>query len=113
MFIQNVTIFNGRTGRRYRKRRLGRVICNHLWIDMCSFLNVSTLTKHHSHHFPLLLDFKNCPLTFASQFKFMKMWTLHAGCRSLIENSWQTEFFGSPMQILSRKLKLLKSKLKI
>jgi hypothetical protein len=40
------------------------------------------------------------------------MWTLHPECDSLVKDRWNTEFVGCPMYILTRKLKLLKEKLK-
>jgi len=44
---------NGRDAHRHTERRLVRAICNHAWLDLCSSLNVSTLIKHKSDHFPL------------------------------------------------------------
>jgi hypothetical protein len=41
------------------------------------------------------------------------MWTLHPDCLSLIQECWNTTVIGCPMVILSKKLKLLKEKLKI
>lgn len=104
---------NGRYGSRYTEKRLDRAVCNHLWIDSCHSLTVSTLTKHHSDHFPLLLDFKNTPTTFTSQFRFMKMWSHHSDCQKLIEDTWNIQVLGSPMFVLSHKLKTLKERLKI
>ncbi|PNY03176.1 ribonuclease H [Trifolium pratense] len=49
---------------------------------------------------------------YASQFKFLKMWTLHDSCKDLISNCWGIQIIGSPMFILSKKLKLLKEHLK-
>jgi hypothetical protein len=40
------------------------------------------------------------------------MWTLHNTCKDLISNLWNTHIVGSPMFILSRKLKILKEQLK-
>jgi hypothetical protein len=66
---------NGRRGRQYTQRRLDRVICNQAWINVCSSVNVSTLTKNNSDHFPLLFDFSTEPSQFSSSFKFLKLWT--------------------------------------
>jgi len=38
---------------------------------------------------------------------------MHSDCKQLVENTWNNTFFGSPMFILSQKLKLLKEKLKV
>jgi len=80
---------------------------------MCSSLNVSTLTKLKSDHFPLLMEFETVPTSFVSQFKFLSMWSLHEDCRNLIQQSWNTNVVGCPMFILNQKLKTLKQNLKI
>jgi ribonuclease HI len=103
---------NGRGGVRHTEKRLDRVVCNQAWMDLCTTTAVSTLTKHRSDHFPLLLDFALSNLAFASQFKFMRMWTLHPDCKNVIHDSWNITIFGSPMFVLSTKLKILKGKLK-
>ncbi|KAK2456861.1 hypothetical protein QL285_004189 [Trifolium repens] len=103
---------NGRGGLRHTERRLDRVICNQAWLDLCTTLNVSTLTKHKSDHFPNLLDFNLNLLTFASQFKFLRMWSSHPDCESLIKDCWNVEILGCAMFILSKKLKIVKEKLK-
>ncbi|KAK2444140.1 hypothetical protein QL285_015193 [Trifolium repens] len=65
---------NGRRGRHATLKRLDRAICNIDWINACSTVKVSTLTKLRSDHFPILLEFKNQDIHVASNFKFMKMW---------------------------------------
>jgi ribonuclease HI len=103
---------NGRGGTRHTERRLDRVICNQQWLDVCCVSSVNTITKLRSDHFPLLFDFKITMNTFASQFKFMKMWSLHPSCRDVIYESWNSVVIGCPMFVLSQKLKSLKAKLK-
>jgi hypothetical protein len=107
------TWINGRRGLRYAERRLDRAVCNQAWLDLCTSLNVSTLTRHKSYHFPILLDFKLHIISFASQFKFLRMWSTHPDCESLIKDSWNFEVTGCPMFILSKKLKLVKEKFKV
>jgi hypothetical protein len=104
---------NGREGRRHTERRLDRVICNQNWLNVCNSLNVSTLVKHKSDHFPLLLEFDNSTHSFASQFKFMQMWTHHKDCHRVIQEVWNTNIVGCHMFILSQKLKILKQKLRV
>lgn len=108
-----LTWSNGRNAQRQTERRLDRAICNHAWLDVCSSLNVSTLIKHKSDHFPLLLEFEITPRSFMSQFKFMQMWTKHADCERVIQESWNINMVGCPMYILNHKLKNLKQNLKI
>jgi hypothetical protein len=40
------------------------------------------------------------------------MWSHHHDCFNFIKSVWSKQFFGSPMQILSNKLKHLKGELK-
>lgn len=103
---------NRRGGNAFTERRLDRSICNQSWLDMCSSLSCSTLLRHPSDHSPLLLDFNHTTSRFGSQFKFLKMWAMHDDCINLVQNSWNNSFFGSPMYILSQKLKHLKNNLK-
>jgi hypothetical protein len=103
---------NGRGGARHTEKRLDRVVCNQDWLNICTMSAVSALVKHKSDHFPLLLDFQLTSTTFASSFKFMRMWSLHQDCRNVILDCWKTEVTGCPMFILNKKLKLLKIKLK-
>ncbi|KAK2352799.1 hypothetical protein QL285_090510 [Trifolium repens] len=107
------TWVNGRRGARFAERRLDRAVCNQAWMDMCTSLNVSTLTRHKSDHVPLLLDFKLNLISVASQFKFLRMWSTHPECEGIIKDCWNVVFHGCPMYILSNKLKLVKQKLKI
>ncbi|KAK2424264.1 hypothetical protein QL285_034644 [Trifolium repens] len=103
---------NGRGGIRHTERRLDRVICNQSWVDLCNVSSVSALTKLRSDHFPLLFNFQFTNTSHVSQFKFLKMWSLHPDCSGLISDCWNTVVLGCPMHVLSQKLKILKSKLK-
>ncbi|GAU46447.1 hypothetical protein TSUD_402140 [Trifolium subterraneum] len=104
---------NGRGGTAHTEKRLDKAICNHLWLDMCSSISCSTLIRNKSDHYPLLLDFANSEQRFVSQFKFLKMWSLHGDCKDLINASWNVPLYGSPMFILTKKLKRLKEALKV
>ncbi|GAU31405.1 hypothetical protein TSUD_370540 [Trifolium subterraneum] len=103
---------NGRGGSRHTEKRLDRAICNQAWLDLCSVSSVSTLIKQKSDHFPLLLEAQVTSVQIVSQFKFMKMWSLHPDCQRIVKESWQNNVLGCPMFILTKKLKLLKEKLK-
>jgi len=103
---------NGRSGRRFTERRLDRCICNQSWLDMCSSISVSTLLRTCSDHHPILLDFEVTQSRFVSQFKFQKMWTLHEDCRNVVNLIWKLNVVGCPMFILSKKLQMLKVKLR-
>jgi hypothetical protein len=103
---------NGRGGSRHTEKRLDRAVCNHSWLDICCVNSVSTLTKQNSDHFPLLLEFQVTHIPVASNFKFMRMWSLHPECRNIISESWNNVVVGCPMFILTQKLKNVKNILK-
>jgi exonuclease III len=76
---------NGRGGLMHTEKRLDRVVCNQEWLDTCCVSSVSTRVKHQTnHHFPLLIDFQFSSISFASNFKFLRMWSLHPDCRIVI-----------------------------
>jgi hypothetical protein len=104
---------NGTGINRCTERRLDRAITNQIWLDSCHTLSVSALTKHHSDHYPLLLDVQVNNIPFASQFKFMRMWVSHPNCSTIVRDSCSSNVIGCPMFILTKKLKSLKEKLKI
>jgi exonuclease III len=104
---------NGRGGTRHTEKRLDRVICNQAWLDSCCSSSVNALTRIRSDHFPLLLDLQVTSGSFASQFKFQKMWSLHDDCKDIVSVCWNSVIVGCPMFILSQKLKILKEKLKV
>jgi hypothetical protein len=108
-----LTWHNGRGGHRYTEKRLDRVVCNQTWLDTCCVSSVSTLTRHKSDHFPLLFEFHLTTNSFASNFKFMKMWSSHPDCKNIILDCWNTSVVGCPMFVLTKKLKILKDKLKV
>jgi hypothetical protein len=104
---------NGRGGNRHTEKRLDRAICNQAWLDSCCSSSVTALTRICSDHFPLLLDLQVTAVSFASQFKFQRMWTLHDDCANIISECWNSVVVGCPMFILTQKLKMLKDKLRV
>lgn len=88
---------NEREGVHHTEKMLDRVICNHSWVDLCSNISCSTLTKIKSDHFPILFDFQMNNIRYASNFKFLKMWSHHNDCSNLIKLVWSKRTFGSPM----------------
>ncbi|XP_058746815.1 uncharacterized protein LOC131619766 [Vicia villosa] len=103
---------NGRRGRQLTEKRLDRVICNLDMLDLCNTVVCHTLSKLKSDHFPLLFTWDIAKVNIQSQFKFLKMWTLHDDCEKIVKDTWDFKFYGCPMYVLDCKLKLLKSKLK-
>jgi len=103
---------NGRRGRRLTERKLNRCTCNQLWLDMCSSIYDCTLLRTRSDHHPILLEFEASQNKFVSQFKFQKMWTLHADCRNVVASILNSNVVGCPMFIRKKKLQILKARLR-
>ncbi|KAK2424165.1 hypothetical protein QL285_034553 [Trifolium repens] len=95
------------------KKRLDRAICNQAWLDSCVSSSVTALPRIRSDHFPLLLDLQVTAVSFASQFKFQRMWASHDDCARIISECWNSVVVGCPMYVLSQKLKMLKDKLRV
>jgi len=104
---------NGRDGIRSTERRLDICVSNQSWMDISTSVNCSTLTRNDSDHYPILLEFQLTNHNFLTQFKFLKMWSLHENCKVVILDSWSTRIIGCPMFVLSKKLQNLKVRLKI
>jgi len=103
----NYTWENRRSGRFYTERRLDRAVSNHAWLNFCNTMTCSTLVRTKSDHYPLLLEFQINDCIFKSQFRFMKMWSLHEGCREVISSCWNNMVVGCPIYVLNKKLQLL------
>lgn len=69
------------------KKCLDRVIYNIPMLDTCNSIVCNTLTKNKSDHYPILLNFKLDNVSFRSQLKFIKMWTLSDDCVRMIKEA--------------------------
>jgi len=73
----------------------------------------STLLKTISGHYHLLLEFKTFEVSFASNFKFYRMWALHNDRNEFIFTNWIKRVIGCPMFVLITTLKTFKDRLKV
>ncbi|XP_058742694.1 uncharacterized protein LOC131615239 [Vicia villosa] len=103
---------NGRKGRHLTEKRLDRVICNLDMMDTCNTIVCHTLTRVKSDHYPIFFTCKWDNISYKSQFKFLRMWTLSNDCEKVIKEVWNTKVYGCPMYVLDKKLRILKCKLK-
>lgn len=76
---------NGRRGLALTEKRLDRVVCNDAWLNYWTNVSVCTLIRSRSDHHPIMLEMKMENRTFASSFKFMRMWSSDINCENLIE----------------------------
>ena len=79
---------------------------------MCTSVTCSTLLRTKSDHHPILLDFVATQNKLVTQFKFQKMWTLHADCKNIVASKWNANIVGCHMFILTKKLQMLKVNLR-
>jgi hypothetical protein len=94
-------------------KRLDHTICNKDWLDNWNITTCSTLTKTSSDHFPIMLEWSNQVHSFPTSFRFMKMWSMHDDCINIIKETWNNTLIGCHMTVLTRKLQILKDKLKM
>lgn len=106
------TWYNGREGRAVVMRKLDRSFCNVDWSNVDSNMVSLVLPIFRSDHHPLLVISSFNQVKLKSQFKFLVIWTLHNSYRAFVEDSWYVRIMGCPMFIMSRKLQILKDKLK-
>ncbi|KAI5440534.1 hypothetical protein KIW84_010137 [Lathyrus oleraceus] len=103
---------NGRRGISLTQKRLDKAVCNQEWIDSCVKLACSTFLKNRLDHFPLLLQFSCQDESYMSQFKFLNMWSSHSECQNVVDSVCNTEVVRCPMFVLTKKLQILKDRLK-
>lgn len=87
------------------ERILDRVIVNHEWLSLCSSTSICTIPKLQSDHHHILLDISISVFNLVSQFRFLKVWTLHKDCRSLVEDCWMQKVWGCPLVVLGKNFK--------
>ncbi|XP_058761335.1 uncharacterized protein LOC131634725 [Vicia villosa] len=87
----------GRKGRHLTEKRLDGVVCNLEMLDACNTIVCHTLSKVRSYHYPLLYTCDFDKISFKSQFKFLKMWSLNEECEKVIQDVWNTKVHGCPM----------------
>ncbi|XP_058752220.1 uncharacterized protein LOC131625373 [Vicia villosa] len=88
---------NSRAGSELIERRLDRALCNPIWLSNTTNLQVSTLNRLRSDHFPILLNFCFFKSQHFSSFRFLGMWTKHDNCEEFIAKCWSVKIVGCPM----------------
>lgn len=84
---------------------LDRAFCNGDWASLNFSFSVTNLPIHGSDHAPIILCTYKAGANRKRLFKFEKFWTLHEGCRSIIQASWDKHFECSPLFSITRKLR--------
>lgn len=91
--------------------RLDRALYDTKFLLEVPAISVQHLPRLHSDHCPLFIshiDFNSSP----KPFRFLRMWTSHCSFMKFVEDNWNTECVGQPLNILHCKLKRLRTALR-
>ncbi|KAI0503568.1 hypothetical protein KFK09_014502 [Dendrobium nobile] len=93
-------------------QRLDRVLFNNSWVNTFNLTKVEHLSRTLSDHSSLLINIKNNPTSFPTQFRFQNMWLLHDSFLDVVQVNWNAPVYPdnsiSGMNRLWLKLKRLK-----
>jgi hypothetical protein len=103
---------NKRQGHHLIKEHLNRGIANSLWVQLFPHYSVQHLPAYSSDHNPIILNTVPTDLTLPRPFRFEEFWMYDPSCGSTISSAWSSTLLGSPLFILSKKLKSTKLALK-
>ena len=97
-----------------RMARLDRFLITDDWETLFGGANQSLLPRPLSDHHPILLEGGRCTVKGPSPFRFENMWLKEEGLKTLVEEWWRSyEVRGTGSFVLTKKLKALKTRLKI
>lgn len=92
---------------------LDRAIVNDECMSFFSSVSCMTLPRSQPDHFPIILSLSKGVKSKPSPFKFFSMWNEHSDYARLVKEVWSKQVIGCPMSIFMKKLKMLKSELKL
>ncbi|OMO61581.1 Endonuclease/exonuclease/phosphatase [Corchorus capsularis] len=104
---------NGRDVDHITWERLDRAFANTNWIQTFNEAILENLPITISDHSPMVLNLEKSPTFRHRAYRFEIMWTLHPGCKDTIVEAWNQDFPGSTPFKLTRKLKIVREKLKL
>ncbi|PON85920.1 Endonuclease/exonuclease/phosphatase, partial [Trema orientale] len=94
--------------------RLDRAFCNEGFIDQWQKISCICLPRSHSDHHPLLISSSKTSSNGPRPFRFQGMWLSHPTFKDLVAKVWSQHYPGlQPMSLLVKKLKDLKTELKV
>lgn len=104
---------NGHINGSHTLKKLDRGICNLDWLSLCTRTSCHTLPKVRSDHYPLKLELKFSTIFLSSQFKFLQTWSIQRLYLEVVKNSWKVKVSEWHVFVLSEKVKLLKTILRL
>lgn len=96
----------------FQKRKLDRALVNESWLQNDIPTTVEFLVPGPSDHSPILVTLGQTMQTGPRPFKFFNHWTRNPEFHEIVRRAWSGHLPGNPMQVLYRKLRLLKQELK-
>lgn len=93
--------------------KLDRAMVNTEWLQVFPFAKAHFHKPITSDHSCIEVTLDNHMPSRPKPFKFFNSWTKHQDYHSVTDEVWRTKVIGSPMFIVSKKLKLVKEALKV
>ncbi|XP_027090440.2 uncharacterized protein [Coffea arabica] len=103
---------NNRQERARIWKRLDRVLLNDLAVHSEHGFGVQHLGRDPSDHAPLLISAVTRLDNKPKPFRFLNVWTKNTGLLDVIAESWGQPMSGSPLRVLSEKLRVVKQALR-
>lgn len=103
---------NRRSGEDSIVVKLDRAMTNSLWVEIFPATKAHFFEPLQSDHSLVLVELMNPWPSRPKPFKFFNSWTKHHEFHGLVRRIWNTDIWGSPMFVISKKLKLVKEVLK-
>ncbi|XP_043705534.1 uncharacterized protein LOC122655403 [Telopea speciosissima] len=91
---------------------LDRSFGNDAWWQQFEGCSQRVLVSGYSDHSPILVSCENLPRPPNVPFRFQRFWTKHDDFRSFVKDSWGEPVKGSPLFVVTKKLKRLKGPLR-
>ncbi|GAV92565.1 hypothetical protein CFOL_v3_35943 [Cephalotus follicularis] len=99
---------NKRSGRELITKKLDRVMGNWLWFQQVGHLQVHFCAPGISDHSPAELHLRSRPPGLGRAFKFLNIWASYPSFLGIVRQVWAAEVSGTPLEVVAKKLKLLK-----
>ncbi|MQM00346.1 hypothetical protein Taro_033080 [Colocasia esculenta] len=93
--------------------RLDRALVNQCWLDSFQDSYVSYGDTLHSDHAQLTIFTEELIAGGPKPFRFFTMWAQHESFHSTVQNAWSLDAQGTPLFVLSQKLRAVKEALKV
>lgn len=91
--------------------KLDKVLCNHTWLELLPHLFYPYLPTSTFIHSGILRHLKTVSISYLKPFRFFNCWALNPDLKTIVDSAWLASCYGVPQYWVSKKLKVLKSKI--